>query len=100
MKTYKIIGKTNSYIANRDARFNGKTEILVMGNLTLKEAQKELLAMYNGEFGGERAYAPNWGIAVIQSKNSAFGAGSHPDGTRFFEYDSRVFSIEEQYEDD
>ena len=96
MKTYKIISKTNSYIANRDARFNGKTEILISGNLTLKEAQQELLAMYNGEFCGERAYAPNWGIAVIQASKSAFGAGSHPDGTRFFEYDSRIFSIEEQ----
>ena len=43
-KTFKIVGRTNGWIAERDTQFNGKTEIIVAGNLTLKEAQRRLLA--------------------------------------------------------
>ena len=39
METYRIIGKTNGYIANRDIRFKGKTTIIIAKGLTLKEVR-------------------------------------------------------------
>ena len=93
-KTFKIIGRTNGWIAARDSQFNGKTEIVVEKNLTLKEAQEKLLSMFNEcyELG-----CSNWGMAVIASKERAEGAyKTHEDGTRSFDYDSRSFSIEEE----
>ena len=95
-KTFKIIGRTNGWIARRDLQFNGKTEIVVAKNLTLKEAQRKLLSMFNEcyELG-----CSNWGMAVIASKERAEGAyKTHDDGTRCFDYDSRTFSIEEEEE--
>ena len=93
-KTFKIIGRTNGWIAARDSQFKGKTEIDVEKNLTLKEAQRKLLSMFNEcyELG-----CSNWGMAVIASKERAEGAyKTHDDGTRCFDYDSRTFSIEEE----
>ena len=93
-KTFKIVGRTNGWIAARDSQFNGKTEIVVAKNLTLKEAQRKLLSMFNEcyELG-----CSNWGMAVIASKERAEGAyKTHDDGTRCFDYDSRTFSIEEE----
>ena len=93
-KTFKIIGRTNGWIAARDSQFNGKTEIVVEKNLTLKEAQGKLLSMFNEcyELG-----CSNWGAAVMARKNRAEGAyKTHEDGTRSFDYDSRTFSIEEE----
>ena len=40
---YKIIGRTNPYIAQRDIHFNGKVCIIIASGLTLKEAQQKLL---------------------------------------------------------
>ena len=95
MTTYRIIGKTNSYIANRDSNLNGCTEIVVASNLSLKEAQSQLLDMYNEKYGDERPFASNWGLAVIQSKPFSFGATpTFVDGTRSFDWDSRLYSIE------
>lgn len=91
---FKIVGRINSWIAERDTQFNGKTEIIVAGNLTLKEAQRRLLSMFNEcyELG-----CSNWGMAVIARKKRAEGAHpTHEDGTRCFDYDSRTFSIEEE----
>ena len=93
-KTFKIIGRTNGWIAAGDSQFNGKTEIVVEKNLTLKEAQGKLLSMFNEcyELG-----CSNWGAAVMARKNRAEGAyKTHEDGTRSFDYDSRTFSIEEE----
>ena len=93
-KTFKIIGRTNGWIAARDSQFNGKTEIVVADNLTLKEAQRKLLSMFNDcyELG-----CSNWGMAVIATKSRDFCAyQTHDDGTRCFEYDGRTFSIEEE----
>ena len=93
-KTFKIIGRTNGWIAARDSQFNGKTEIVIADNLTLKEARRRLLSMFNEcyELG-----CSNWGMAVIASKERAEGAyKTHEDGTRSFDYDSRSFSIEEE----
>lgn len=90
---YAIIAKTNSYIAQRDSRFNGRTMYVVSSHLSLRDAQRQLLSMYNDEFCEQRSAAPNWGIAVCQSARHCDGARSHLDGSRFFEFDSRIFSI-------
>ena len=37
-KKFKIIGRTYGWIAERDSQFNGKTEIVIADNLTLKES--------------------------------------------------------------
>lgn len=93
-KTFKIVGRTNGWIAARDSQFNGKTEIDVEKNLTLKEAQNELLRMFNNCF---ELDCKNWGIAVIATKSRVFRAyKTHDDGTRCFDYDGRTFSIEEE----
>ena len=93
-KKYRIIGKTNGWIAARDSQFKGKTEIVIADNLTLKEAQKRLLSMFNEcyELG-----CSNWGAAVMARKHRVFCAyPTRDDGTRCFEYDGRTFSIEEE----
>ena len=93
---FKIVGRTNGWIAERDTQFNGKTEIIVAGNLTLKEAQRKLLSMFNECY---ELDCKNWGMAVIARKKCAEGADeTHEDGTRSFDYDSRTFSIEEEEE--
>lgn len=93
-KTFKIIGRTNGWIAARDSQFNGKTEIVIADNLTLKEAQRKLLSMFNDCY---ELNCSNWGMAVIARRKRAVGAfKTRNDGTRCFEYDSRYFSIEEE----
>lgn len=88
MKTYKLIGRTNSYIASRNIEFNGKTEIVIERFLTLKEAQSKLLEFFNGDY--ETNFS-NWGLARC---NHPFVTSSYSDGTRSYEYDSRYYSIE------
>ena len=91
---FKIVGKTNGWIAERDSLFKGKTEIIIADNLTLKEAQRKLLSMFNGYY---ELNCSNWGMAVIARKKRAEGAyKTHEDGTRCFDYDGRTFSIEEE----
>ena len=91
---FKIVGRTNGWIAKRDTQFNGKTQIIVAGNLTLKEAQRKLLSMFNDCY---ELNCSNWGMAVIARRYRAVGAfKTRGDGTRCFEYDSRYFSIEEE----
>ena len=93
---FKIVGRTNGWIAERDTQFKGKTEITITGNLTLKEAQRKLLSMFNDLY---ELGCSNWGMAVIATKKRAEGAyETHEDGTRSFDYDSRTFSIEEEEE--
>lgn len=93
-KKFRIVGITNGWIAARDSQFNGKTEIVIADNLTLKEAQNELLRMFNNYF---KLDCKNWGMAVIATRNRAEGAfKTRNNGTRCFEYDSRYFSIEEE----
>lgn len=90
MKTYRIIGKTNGYIANRDIHFKGKTTITLAKGLTLKEAQQKLLEFFNEDYG---TYFSNWGLVRC---NHPFEASTHKDGTRSYEYDSRQYSIEQE----
>ena len=97
MATYRIIAKTNGYIANRDIQFNGRTEIIVERELTLKEAYKMLLDMFNEKYADneEVGYAANWGIAVIRSRKYVDGATpTFSDGTRSFDWDRRSYVIE------
>lgn len=86
---YKIMGKTNSWIASRDVNFRGKCEVTFKENLTLREAQKELLRMYNYDY--DTCWS-NWGLAVIHSNGYAW---SGDDGIRTYVYDSRAYNIEE-----
>ena len=82
-KTFKIVGKTNGWIAKYDSLFKGKTEIVITDNLTLKEAQRRLLFMFNECYETD---CKNWGMAVIARKNRADGADkTHEDGTRSFD---------------
>lgn len=99
-KTYKIMAHTESYLANRDAMFNGKCDVTLDSGLTLKEAHKRLLDLFNTMYRDEY-HASNWGMAVILTKNRAFSATpTFRDGTRSFEYDGRRFHIEEEGDDD
>ncbi len=94
MKTYKISGETNGYIAQRDIHFNGKTYIVIERNLTLKEAQEKLLQLFNKDYG---TYYRNWGLVRC---NHSDVSSSYKDGTRSYEYDSRYYRIEEMSEED
>ena len=91
----KITGKTNGWIASRDYRFNGKTEITIAAGLSLKEAQTKLLEMFNDFYEDEDGYeyAETWKDA---DKNDRRGKVrlSVRDGLHSFEYDSRIFKIE------
>jgi hypothetical protein len=95
-KKYQITGTTNGWIAQRDLKFNGKTRIIIEKELTLKEAYKKLLDMFNSDYEDKGWYAKNWGIAVNISKQKASPTCS--DGTRMYEYDGRYYQIEEQEE--
>ena len=88
--TYKIIGRTNPYLAQRNARFNGKTKILIDEHLSLKEAQKLLLKYFNKDF--DVCYK-NWGLVRC---NYPYETTTRADGTRAYEYDSKTYSIEIQ----
>lgn len=92
--TYKIIAKTNGYIANRDIMFNGKTEVTIEKGLSLKEAQKKLLDMFNEDY---RTYFTNWGLVRSHRPNNSC---SFKDGTRGYEWDSRNFGIVKEEEDE
>ena len=92
-KNYKIVGKTNGWIASRDINFNGKTEITIESNLTLREAQKKLLDFFNEDYD---TYYQNWGLVRCNHYDES---SSRPDGTRSYEYDSRYYSIEEDNEE-
>ena len=97
MDTYKIVGKTNPWIANRDIDFNGKCTIVIGHGLTLKEAQAKLLEMYNND-NEQKIGLPyaNWGLVRCNDKNT----WSHNDGTRGYEYDSRYYYIEPDQEEE
>lgn len=99
-KTYKIMAHTESYLAHRDPMFKGKCDVTLESGMTLKEAYKRLLELFNTMYRDEY-YAANWGMAVILTKNRAFSASpTFRDGTRSFEYDGRRFHIEEEGCDD
>lgn len=96
MEKYNIIEKRDWYTANRDAAFKGKCERIIRTNLSLKDAQKELLNLFNYYFQNEY-FATNWGMAVIMTRKRVFSASpTYPDDTRSFEYDGKKFYIEKE----
>lgn len=93
--TYKIIARTDGWTANRDRLFKGKTEITLESGLTLKQAHRRLLEMFNESYCD--TYATNWGIAVCLTHGKVYGACStFSDGTRMYSYDGRYYKIEEE----
>ena len=93
-KSYKITGKTNGWIAQRDTLFKGKEYITIESGLTLRHAQVRLLDFFNEDF--DTGYA-NWGLVRC---NHPFSSWSRKDGTRGYEYDSRYYAIEEEGDED
>lgn len=90
MKTYRIIGKTNGWIAQRDLRFKGKTTITLATGLTLKDAQQKMLQFFNDDY---ETYYSNWGFV---RRNRPFESTTNDDGTRSYEYDGRQYYIEQE----
>lgn len=87
MKTYKIIEKTAGQ----------RTVKIIETNLELKDAQKELLELFNRR---HDLNAKKWGLAVILTKDRHDGATpTFRDGTRSFSYDNKTYSIEEEKAD-
>lgn len=93
MRTYIIIRRTNSWIANR--HYNGKCNTILQSGLSLKEAKAELLRMFNSDY---EVYYPNWGVAM-NSNLGKFYCHHHSDDTYSYEYDSRMYAIEEEVEE-
>lgn len=100
MKTYKITCKTDPWTAQRDMKFkatpnkeldaNGYPIITIESNLPLKEAKKRMIDFYNEDY---ETYYSNWGLIVANGRSTA---GTDSDGLYNYEYDSRVYRIEEE----
>lgn len=88
--TFKIIGKTNPWIAQRDSLFCGKTEIIIEKGLTLKEARTTLLKLFNNDYD---LSCPNMGSAM-NSKEGRDHLSHYNDGTYSYDWDSRTYAIE------
>lgn len=83
METYRIIAKTNLYIAQRDVKiFNGKTKVVLHTGLSLDAAQAKLTEMGEEDYDGE------------------FDLFFHDANGMSYEYDSRYFIIEKEVEDE
>lgn len=92
MCTYRIVGNTNPWIAQRDVLFNGKTRVVIKSCLTLKEAREQLLKWFCDDYD---VWFPNWGVAM----NSNLGrdnASRYQDGTYSYWWDSRTYLIEKE----
>lgn len=90
MGQYAVICRTDPYHAAQNARFKKhETEYVVSTHDTLKEANTALLGYLNEEMGYKRF--PNWGLACA-CKN--IDAGSHDDGTKYYESDVYTYRTE------
>lgn len=88
MKTYKITKQ-------RDGE---RRKQIISEGLELRDAQKELLQLFNNKF--ETCYK-NWGIAVSATKGTNEGAcPTFSDGTRSFSQDVYTWRIEEEEHDE
>lgn len=94
MKTYKVCGHTNGYIASRDIHFNGKCDIDIETGLSLKEARQKLLDFFNADY---ETYFRNWGLARA---HYPYQTTRFADGTYGYEYDSRSYGIVEENENE
>lgn len=98
IKTYKVTGKTNGWIAQRDINFNGKTEINLAENLTLEEAREKLADFFYKDYDH---YYDSVEISYNEeTEESEYGVderwNDYGDGTASYEYDSRYYRIEEE----
>lgn len=84
---YSIIKRTNGHIASRSAIFKGRTELVLYSNLTLREAQKTLVELYNKEYD---TCHTTWGTI---RRSNPFLTATFTDGTRSYEYDSKFTHI-------
>ena len=92
MTTYRIIGRTNGWIAQRDSAFNGRTERVFEKGMTLSEAKSLLLSWFNHDYD---LACPNMGSAM-NSKEGRYNLSRYNDGTYSYEWDSRQYIIEEE----
>ena len=90
--TYRIIGKTNPWIAQRDSAFNGKCEVIFEKGLSLQEAKSILLSWFNHDYD---LACPNMGSAM-NSKEGRDHMNRMQDGTYCYDWDSRSYWIEEE----
>jgi len=90
---FKIIGKTNGWIASRDVHFNGKTEITIESNLTKEEANDKILKFFNKDY---ETYFSNWGLVRMNYPIHSFTSS---DRLRWYEYDSRYYEVVHEEED-
>lgn len=92
MTTYRIIGRTNGWIAQRDSAFNGKTERIFEKGLSLQQAKSLLLSWFNHDYD---LACPNMGSAM-NSKEGRDHLSRYNDGTYSYDWDSRQYIIEEE----
>lgn len=90
MATYRIVSTTALYHARRYRR---KCIEVEAEGMTLREAQKELLRMFNYDFD---AYYSNWGHVVLATRRKHDSAYSHSDGIRGYNNDTTIYEIEEE----
>lgn len=86
MPKYQIIASTDHYHAQRSAKFNGKTEVVLKEFASLAEANAELLKMFRNATGEGFM---NWGSAVIWARRN--GNGTY-DATKTFQDGTRSFT--------
>lgn len=99
-KTYRVIATTNGYIASRDLMFDGKVRVTLASGLSLDEAREKLLDLWNERVDDdlladsvEEAAELSEGRIDRMTVRAAAGLPS-------FDYDSRIFSITEEGEDE
>lgn len=98
MKTYKIIGSTNGYIASRDIHFNGKTQIELASGLSLEDAISKLDEFFSEDYGYSH---DSFEVSYNEETEESVYADDErwtnfQDGTASYEYDSRYYSIVEE----
>jgi hypothetical protein len=101
MRTFKITGSTNGYIASRDIIFNGKTQITLATGLSLEQARKKLDDFFLEDYGHQHdSFEVSYNEAT---EESVYGNDDrwtdYKDGTASYEYDSRYYRIQEETEE-
>jgi hypothetical protein len=97
-KTYRLVARTNGWIAQRDSFFHGKEKVVIEEGLSLKAAQGKMLGYFNEYAEEECKQAANWGNAVNLRTKCVRAYPTEKNGCRTIEYDSRYFYMEEETE--
>lgn len=96
-KTYKVICRTYHNSARYDfKRVDGCNVAIIEEGITLEDANKLLMEICQEHCD---YYMPNWGLMVANPNDNVQGIGTHEDGTRFFDTDGYVFSVEPEFEE-